>query len=376
MARVLVTGGAGFIGSHTVDRLVAHGHDVTSLDSLETQVHGKDRRPPRWLNPACRYVAGDCRDVAAVTRALEGRTHVLHLAAAVGVGQSMYEITRFTDVNATGTAVLLEAVVAARDRVERLVVASSMSIYGEGLYMCAACGPILRGVARDPGGVTFDPCCPRCGSALRPLSTPEEKAIEPASIYAAGKYYQEVACLTAGASYGIPAIALRYFNVYGPRQSLSNPYTGVASIFCSRILNGNPPHLYEDGRQRRDFVHVSDVAQANELALLAPRSVTGPLNIGSGVSRSVLDVAHALIARLRPGLQPTVAFERRAGDTRHCFADVKLARASLGYAPAARFEDTVDDLVRAALQARTSAGEARDGFDAHRRDLLARGLAA
>jgi len=372
MAKVLVTGGAGFIGSHTVDRLVALGHDVASLDALEAQVHGADPRGPRWLNEGCRYYWGDCRDPAAVARAVEGRTHVLHLAAAVGVGQSMYQIARYTDVNALGTAVLLEAVAARRGEIARLVVASSMSIYGEGLYMCAACGPVDRGVARTPDEEGFEPGCPFCGARLSPLPTPEDKVIEPGSIYALGKYYQEKACLNVGESYGVPTIALRYFNVYGPRQALSNPYTGVAAIFCSRILNGKPPFVYEDGLQRRDFVHVSDVAHANVLALTAPASVTGAINVASGEHRSVLDIARLLIERLRPGLEAHVSRERRKGDTRHCFADIALARASLAFEPKARFEDQLDELVRAVASEQV----APDGFDAHRRELVSRGLAA
>ena len=371
MARILVTGGAGFIGSHTIDKLVALGHDVVSLDSLDPQVHGSGPDGPAWRNAGCAYIRGDCRDPDAVAQALDGRTHVLHLAARVGVAQSLLQAARYTDVNAYGTAVLLEAIAARRARIERLVVASSMSIYGEGLSLCRACGPIDRGVTRSPDG-PHDPACPRCGARLEPSPTPEEKAVEPGSIYALGKYYQERACLSLAAAYGIPAIALRYFNVYGPRQALSNPYTGVAAIFCARILNGKRPHVFEDGEQRRDFVHVSDVVQANVLALSAPASVAGAMNVGSGESRSILDVARALIARLRPGLEPLVSNERRRGDTRHCFADVKLATALLGYAPRARFADRIDELARAAM----SAGPARDAFDEHHRELAERGLAA
>jgi dTDP-L-rhamnose 4-epimerase len=372
MANVLVTGGAGFIGSHTVDRLVAFGHDVVSLDSLEPQVHGRASNAPPWANEGCRYLRGDVRDRIAVDRALEGRTHVLHLAASVGVGQSMYELASFTDVNAVGTAVLLEGVLARRDEIERLVVASSMSVYGEGSYRCAACGPVERGVARAEGGPRFEPPCPRCGGELEAVPTTEEKAIEPGSIYALGKYHQEVSALLVGAAYGIPTLALRYFNVYGPRQALSNPYTGVAAIFCARILNGKAPFVYEDGLQRRDFVHVSDVAAANVLALAADPAISGAVNVASGESRSVLDVANALIARLRPGLAPVVSKERRKGDTRHCFAATRRATELLGFAAAARFEEKVDELV----QAVTSQRVFPDALDAHREELRTRGLAA
>jgi dTDP-L-rhamnose 4-epimerase len=374
LSNVLVTGGAGFVGSHTVDLLVSQGHDVVSLDSLDPAVHGEARKPPAWLNEGCRYVEGDVRDPAAVARALEGRTHVLHLAAALGVARSMYAIAESADVNATGTGVLLEALVGARGRIARLVVASSMSIYGEGAYLCAACGPVLRGVTRTlDGRPGFEPRCPSCDALLEPIPTTEEKAIEPASVYALGKYFQEVSCLTVGASVGIPALALRYFNVYGPRQALGNPYTGVAAIFCARLLNGLAPHCYEDGLQRRDFVHVSDVARANVLALFAPPSVVGPVNVGSGESRSVLEIARTLAQRLRPGIEATISGERRTGDTRHCFADGTVARAQLGFEARARFEDAIDELARA-VAASGAAGP--DRFDAHRSELLERGLAA
>jgi dTDP-L-rhamnose 4-epimerase len=374
LAQVLVTGGAGFVGSHTVDLLVAQGHDVVSLDVLDPLVHGPERRPPTWANSGCRYIEGDVRDPAAVTRALEGRTHVLHLAASLGVARSMYAIAESADVNATGTAVLLEGIVGARARIERFVVASSMSIYGEGAYNCAACGPILRGVTRAVAdGDGFEPRCPRCDAHLAPIPTTEEKAIEPGSVYAAGKSFQETVGLAVATSYGIPALALRYFNVYGPRQALANPYTGVAAIFCARLLSGHAPHCFEDGLQRRDFIHVSDVARANVLALFAPAFACGPVNVGTGESRSVLDIARVLAERLRPGVVPTIGYERRAGDTRHCFADVTAARSLLGFRAEARFEEKVDELAKTVSGKRPADP---DGFEAHRRDLLERGLAA
>lgn len=373
MAKILVTGGAGFVGSHTVDGLVAEGHDVVVLDSLDPRVH-PDRRPPAWLNPEARFIEGDVRDPTAVAHALEGRSHVLHLAACLGVARSMYAIVESAEVNATGTAVLLEAITARRESVERLVVASSMSIYGEGAYLCAACGPILRGVERDLDAEELEPRCPRCAAPLEPTPTPEEKAIEPASVYALGKYWQEVACLTVARSHAIPALALRYFNVYGPRQALGNPYTGVAAIFCARLLAGKPPHCFEDGAQRRDFVHVSDVARANVLALFAPPRVTGAVNVGSGRHRSIREIARLLAARLRPGVEPVLSGERRAGDTRHCFADVTLAAAQLGFRAEARFEEKVGELALAVAQDPTV--PAPDAFDEHRDELLRRGLAA
>jgi dTDP-L-rhamnose 4-epimerase len=339
-AHVLITGGAGFIGAHLANSLLAAGCRVRVLDAFQQQVHGSEQGHPAYLDRDVELQIGDVRSREAVRRALAGVTHVYHLAAAVGVGQSMYEIERYTDINNRGTAVLLEELI--RQPVRRLIVASSMSVYGEG-----ACSH--EGTLRYPG--------PRSrqqlargewelqirGAALEPMPTDENKPPAPASVYALSKYDQEQLCLLFGAAYSIPTVALRFFNVYGPHQSLSNPYTGVLAIFASRCLNNSPPLIFEDGLQRRDFVSVHDVAQACRLALTT--DATGQVfNVGSGQSRSVLDVAAAMIEVLGSKVEPVVTGKYRVGDIRHCFANIDKAREMLGYVPQVAFVDGLTEL--------------------------------
>jgi len=268
--KVLVTGGAGFIGSHLVDALVQRGHVVRILDTFDPQVHGSMRSD--YLNPNAEYLEGDVRDRAMLRRALRGIDVVFHEAAAVGVGQSMYEIERYVSANALGTATLLDVIVNDRAPITKLIVASSMSIYGEGQYRCAACGTVYPALRSDEQlkGRQWEMACPRCHLSATPDLTPEDKPLMPTSVYAVSKRDQEELCLSVGRSYRIPTVALRYFNVYGTRQALSNPYTGVCAIFSARIKNGNPPMIFEDGRQSRDFTHVSDIVAANLLAMSRP----------------------------------------------------------------------------------------------------------
>jgi dTDP-L-rhamnose 4-epimerase len=342
---VLVTGGAGFIGSHVVDRLLADGHSVRVLDSLDAQVH--DGRP-EYLSADAELVVADVRDREALESALRGVDRVAHLAAAVGVGQSMYEIERYTSINALGAAALLEEVVAARDGIGKVVVASSMSIYGEGLYRCDAEGTEISPRTRPEEQLRareWDPLCPSCGGPLRAIPTRESTPITPESIYAIGKRDHEEMVLVTGRAYGIPATALRFFNVYGPRQALSNPYTGVAAIFSSRLMNGRAPIVFEDGHQSRDFVHVSDIAAA-VVASLEPGAADGKaLNVGTGTSTSVLEVAEVLGRELGVAIEPEVRNVFRAGDIRHCFGDISLARELLDYSPRVAFADGMRELV-------------------------------
>jgi dTDP-L-rhamnose 4-epimerase len=345
--RALVTGGAGFIGSHLVDRMLADGHEVVVLDSLDPQVHRYGR--PSYLSPEAELVVADVRDRAAVRKALAGADRLVHLAAAVGVGQSMYEIERYCSVNTVGAAVVLEEAAAVRDVLEKVVVASSMSIYGEGLYRCPAED---REVAPGPRSVEqlarreWEPYCPGCGEPVDALATPETKRLDPASVYAVTKRDHEELFLAWGRAYRVPATALRLFNVFGPRQSLSNPYTGVAAIFASRLLNGRPPGAYEDGLQKRDFIHVSDVVEALVAALEPGRGDASALNVGSGSPVTVLEVAGALSRGLGVQIEPEVRREYRAGDVRHCFPDISLARRELGYEPAVGFDEGMTELVR------------------------------
>ncbi len=335
--RILITGGAGFIGSHLADHLLAHGWQVRALDALVPQVHGPGAVRPAYLDREVELQVGDVRDPDAVRRALRGVDAVVHLAAAVGVGQSMYEIDRYTAVNELGTAVLLQALL---DRpVSRLVVASSMSLYGEGLYRDAR-GRLVSAERTRTQLVSrrWEPLG-QDGAPLEPVPTPETKAPALASIYALGKYVQERQCLIAGEAYGMPAVALRFFNVYGPRQALSNPYTGVLAIFASRYLNRRPPLVNEDGLQRRDFVAVRDVAEACRLALEVPEAAGRVFNVGSGRSFTVLEVARRLAAVLgRESIDPEVTGRYRVGDIRHCFADISRAREVLGYQPRVGFD--------------------------------------
>lgn len=369
---VLVTGGAGFVGSHLVDALVARGDRVRVFDNLDAQVHGPARRAPAWLSPDAELVVGDMRDADAVGRALEGVDTVFHLAAAVGVGQSMYRIAEYTATNTLGTAQLLQTLVDERQTLQRLVVASSMSIYGEGRYTrvdgSAPLGTPARGAAqlRDHAWELRD----EDGTPLLPVPTPETKPLEPSSIYALTKADQEAMVLQIGAAYDIPSVALRFFNIYGPRQALSNPYTGVAAIFSARLLNGEPPLIYEDGEQRRDFVSVHDIVQALLLAAERPEAVGQALNVGSGQPVTVREVAGTLARVLGTEIEPRVTGRYRVGDIRNCFADIGRAREVLGYEPRVSFEEGMQELV-AWLQEQE---RPEDSVEGHAAELAARGL--
>lgn len=373
--RVLVTGGAGFIGSHLVDALLAAGHTVRVLDSLEPQVHGKLRERSQWPNYLavdCERVIADVRDRDALQKAMDGIDVLFHQAAAVGVGQSMYEIERYVDINTRGTAVLLDLLASRKHRIRKLIVASSMSIYGEGKYHCAEHGQVFPRLRSTDQLATKDweMRCPICREQAAPLPTDEEKPLHSTSIYAITKKDQEEMCLTVGWAYGIPTVALRYFNVYGSRQALSNPYTGVAAIFSSRLLNGQPPVIFEDGLQSRDFVHVSDIVQANLLAMEREEMNYQAFNVGSGRPVNILQVAEILAQQLDTRVAPDIALKYRAGDIRHCFADDSRLR-ELGYQPQVPFEDGVKELVKwVRLQT------AVDGFERAREELMLRGLAS
>jgi dTDP-L-rhamnose 4-epimerase len=366
---VLITGGAGFIGSHVADELLRRGFRVRALDVLHPQVHGADRARPAHLHRDVELVVGDVRDPEAVRRSLRGARAVLHLAARVGVGQSMYEIDEYVSANTRGTGVLLEACVEAK--IDRLVVASSMSVYGEGTYRDAdgrAVGRATRDRERLRRGV-WDPC-DAGGRPLVPVPTTEDKTPELESIYALTKYDQERMCLVAGRAYGIPTVALRFFNAYGPRQALGNPYTGVLAIFAARLLNGNRPLVFEDGRQMRDFVSVHDVARACRMALESPSADGEVLNVGSGRASSVREIAERMAKLVgKPHLQPEITGKHRMGDVRHCFADVTRARERIGWAPEVELERGLEELA-AWLEGQV----ARDRATEARAELEARGL--
>jgi dTDP-L-rhamnose 4-epimerase len=342
---ILITGGAGFVGSHLADALLAAGHNVRIFDNLTDQVH--HHGVPDYLAPETEFVRGDVCDAGAVCRALNGVDVVFHMAAAVGVGQSMYEIEHYMGTNTQGTAVLLQELLQRRSRVEKLVLASSMSIYGEGKYLCAQCGdvaPQLRS-ADQLRTKRWEPDCPACGEALTPVPTDEFKPLQCSSIYALSKKNQEEMCLLFGRTYSLPVVALRYFNIYGTRQALSNPYTGVAANFASRIMNRNPPMIFEDGGQLRDFVSVQDVVRANLLAMECSQADGMALNIGSGGPISIREVAAELAQAMDSDIAAELTQKYRAGDVRHCFADISAARKFLGYRPRVRFADGLKHLV-------------------------------
>ncbi|MGR3780566.1 MAG: NAD-dependent epimerase/dehydratase family protein [Albimonas sp.] len=366
MATYLITGGRGFIGRALVQDLAASGATVRILDSLVEQVHGASPPPAR---EDVEFLQGDLRDPGAVDRALEGVDGVFHLAAEVGVGQSMYEIARYVATNDLGTAVLLEGLL--RRPVRRLVVASSMSIYGEGLNLDAE-GARAAPTRRQPRDLRAGRWAPidAQGRPLEPAPTDEATPPDLASIYALTKYAQERACLIFGGAYETEAVALRLFNVFGPGQALSNPYTGVLANFGSRLVHGARPTVFEDGNQTRDFVHVRDVARAFRLAMERPEAAGQAINIGAGRAYSIADVATMLARAMgAPELEPEILGRFRAGDIRHCFADITRAREVLGYAPEHALEDSLDELVEW-----IRAEKSEDRGPQMRRELEARGL--
>jgi dTDP-L-rhamnose 4-epimerase len=341
---------------------------VRALDRLDPQVH-PERERPDYLDREVELIQGDVRDPAAVAEALTGVDAVVHLAARVGVGQSMYEIADYCSVNTVGTGVLLEALT--ERPVRRLLVASSMSIYGEGLYTTVE-GRVAEAVERDRGQLErgeWEPVSPD-GRSLTPEPTPESKRPSLSSIYALNKYDQERMCLLFGSSYDVPTTALRFFNVYGPDQALSNPYTGVLAIFGGRLLNGKPPLIFEDGEQRRDFVSVHDVARACALALERDEAAGRAVNVGSGESITVSQIARRL-ARVtgREDIEAEVTGKYRVGDIRHCFADITTARAVLGYEPQIALDDGMAELAEW-LEGQT----ADDRVESAHGELAARGL--
>lgn len=341
---ILVTGGAGFIGSHLVDALVERGHRVRILDSLVEQVHGGN--VPGHLNKDAEFIHADVCDPEAVARALDGIEVVYHQAAEVGVGQSMYEIVRYVKANDLGTAVLLEEMIKRRDQFAKLIVASSMSIYGEGAYRNSVTGETVYPQLRSDDQLAAHEWELREGDTLlEPIGTTEDKPLFPTSVYAVSKQDQEQYCLAVGRAYKIPTVAFRYFNVYGTRQALSNPYTGVCAIFSSRLLNDQAPMIFEDGLQSRDFVHVSDIVQSNLLALETANADYQAINIGTGRATSVKEIAQLLAKGLGKNIQPEIVGKYREGDIRHCVSDISIAKKLLGYEPKVTLEAGLEELL-------------------------------
>ncbi len=374
--QILITGGAGFVGSHLADGLLRAGHRVRVLDDLTPQVHPNGQRPD-YLSPEVELIAGDVRDPNRLRDVLAGVDVIFHFAATVGVGQSMYEIARYMSVNTQGTAELLQALLDSKLSPEKLIVASSMSIYGEGRYLCPGCGldaaPSVRLVAQLRSGAWELPC-ERCGATLRPVPTDEAKPSETNSVYALSKRDQEQLCLIYGRNYGLPVTALRFFNIYGTRQALSNPYTGVAAVFASRMLNGREPMVFEDGEQMRDFVSVHDIVRANMLAMERPESNGEVINIGCGKPITIRRVAEILADALGKSVEPIISQKYRAGDIRHCYADITKARTLLGYEPEVTHEDGFREL--AAWLKAQEAAEVEDKAETMLQELTTYGLTA
>lgn len=366
---VLITGGAGFIGAHVANELLAHGYAVRALDALVPQVHGNSRERPPYLSNDVELMVGDIRDTNLLSKALNNIDAVINLVALVGVGQSMYQIAEYTSVNNGGTATLMELLSA--QPVEAIVVASSMSVYGEGLYRNSkgetkfALNRSLEDLKRSRWEMYDED-----GEELTPIPTPETKTPALASLYALSKYDQEVMTLVLARAYGMRAVALRFFNTYGPFQALANPYTGVLSNFAARVLNGKAPLIYEDGLQKRDFVSVYDVASACRLALESKAADGQALNISSGQSMTVGEIASKTIRCLSArGLEPELTGKYRVGDIRHCFADISRAQQVLGWSPSVSLEQGLEDLA-----AWLDGQETHDNSMEARAELAARGL--
>jgi dTDP-L-rhamnose 4-epimerase len=346
--RVLVTGGAGFVGSHIVDALVALGHRVRVVDRLHPSAHAGR---PDYLRDDVEYVEADLGGTV-VDAALDGVEAVSHQAAMVGLGREFADAPAYVRDNDLATAVLLAALHRRRGQVGRLVLAGSMVVYGEGGYRCRAHGTVRPAPRRaaDLRAGRFEPGCPRCGGALDPVAVTEEKPPDPRSVYAATKLHQEHLCLSSEREGGPPVTVLRYHNVYGPRMPRDTPYAGVAAIFRSALAAGRAPRVFEDGRQRRDFVHVRDVAHANVIALTAPSPVRGVFNVASGEPRSVGEMAAALAAAMG-GPAPEVVGGWRPGDVRHVFASPRLAAERLGFRAAVDFAEGMAEFATVPLRA-------------------------
>ncbi len=360
--KVLITGGAGFIGTHLAAALRGRGHPVSIFDNYDPQVHGRVKGKKKQ----------SVLDSPALKRAVNRADAVVHFAAAVGVGQSQYQIKHYVDTNIGGTANLLEILASRKKPLKKLLVAGSMSAYGEGAYLCRKCGRV-RPVLRTPAvvrGKRWDPACPNCAGALRPTGTSEKDPFICSSIYAVTKMTQEELVMNYGTAYGVATTALRFFNVYGPGQSLSNPYTGVAAIFMSRIKNGQPPGIFEDGGQTRDFISVHDIVQACMLSLTRKAANNRVFNVGTGKATSVLELAERLVRIFGASVKPKTFGTFRKGDIRHCYADNALICDVLGFKPRVDLDSGMRELIEWAHGVR-----AVDTFEKAHRELKERKLA-
>lgn len=343
---ILVTGGAGFIGSHLVDGLIQKGYNVRVLDNLFKQIHPQGKLPD-YFNKKAQFIKGDVTRKSDWMKALIGIDAVYHLACAVGVGQSMYEIEHYVKVNSYGTALLLDILANKKHSVKKIIVAASMSSYGEGSYKCLSCG-IVQPTLRDEKKLKardFQVYCPECGKSVLPVPTNENVKQNSNSIYAISKKNQEEMILNIGQAYGIPSVALRYFNVYGPRQSLSNPYNGVVAIFISRIKNNRAPIINEDGSQTRDFIHIRDLTAVNIEALENSKADYQIFNVGSGIPTPIKKIAEILLKLFKSKMKPEITFKVRKLDVKHCYADISKLRKLLNISAKIDLEQGLKDVI-------------------------------
>jgi dTDP-L-rhamnose 4-epimerase len=377
MERVLMTGGAGFIGSHLVDALVAVGHQVRVLDDLDPEAHGPDASWPSYLNPDAEYIRGDVRDESVFHAALKDIDVVFHYAAAVGSGISMYHIRRYIEINCVGTANLLELLCEPDVKVRKVLVASSMTAMGEGTYRCPEHDvfyPLTRPLEQLQQS-EWEVKCPKCGVEAEPLAMVEDRPLLPTSIYGLTKRDQEEMCLMVGRARRVPVVAFRYFSVYGRRQSLSNPYTGVLARFATRVISNKPPLVFEDGKQLKDCVHVSDVVAVNMRALETDAGDYEVFNIGGGRAISVMEIAETMCKMAVNPFTPLLSGQYRVSDARHGWSDNSRAMACLGWAPRMSFDSGVADLMQWLNELpRTEIDGAVETFDRVEREAEAKGL--
>ena len=376
MEKVLVTGGAGFIGSNVALKLIAKGYSVVVLDSLSEQIHGSnpDQTSPLYMSIKGKvdFIKGDVCKREDWLKALDGVDYVIHLAAETGTGQSMYEIEKYVGTNIGGTALLLDILANTKHHVKRVVVAESRAIYGEGKYVCPSCGVVypLERKDEDMSKGDFECRCPKCGGPVKLVGTTEDSNILPSSVYGITKQVQGQLVHLVCKSIGVESVSFRYQNVYGPGQSLSNPYTGILSIFSTRIKNGNGLNIFEDGKETRDFVFIDDVADATILGMEVPAANGHVFNVGTGVATDVLTVAHTLCDKYGIQVPITVSGNYRLGDIRHNFADITLAKQILGFNPKWNFSDGIEQFVKWVNQQEVQ----EDNYEASIEEMKKKGL--
>ncbi|MFX1443325.1 MAG: GDP-mannose 4,6-dehydratase [Promethearchaeota archaeon] len=372
--KILITGGAGFIGSHLVDKLIEkNNHEVTVLDILEEQVHYKKESPPEYLNKKAKFVNGSVVDYNLLEELIKENEVIFHLAAMVGVGQSMYQIQKYVEHNILGTANMLDILSNSEHDIKKLIIASSNTVYGEGKYYCDKCGVIFPKMRKKKQleNREWEIKCPNCGLNVKPLLTDEETPFDSNSIYALSKQSQEQMGLLIGDTYGIDTTILRFFLVYGTRQALSNPYTGVCSIFSTRLFNGKSPIIFEDGLQSRDFVSVKDVCQALILAMEKHEAKKEIFNVASGEPITIKEVAEIITQKIDSKLTPIYTNQYRIGDIRHCLADISKIKSKLGYKPKISFREGISEVVEWIKQQSTIA---RDDSQKAINELREKGL--